>query len=118
MSRMGDRSLDHVLRTDAKGSNGDTVPVVTLDQILSQIDAPRIALLKMDIEGSEHEVFEAASDAALRRCDHLAVEFHDHITPGCLALIKTRLAATHDLRVTQSPCPGCGLVFAKMRGGR
>jgi hypothetical protein len=49
----------------------------TLDEIVAGLKAaPATALLKIDIEGAEWEVFAAASDAALSAFSQIVVEFH------------------------------------------
>jgi len=70
------------------------VPAITLDDFLRHIDAGRIDLLKVDIEGAELPMFEAAGDAALQSCDQITVEFHDFLDAGhrpAIARIMTRL---------------------------
>lgn len=54
-----------------------TVPVETLEHVIDRTGADRIALAKVDIEGAEIPMFEAAPDDVLRRVDQFTVEFHD-----------------------------------------
>lgn len=53
----------------------ETVPGVTLDGLLERAGADPV-LVKVDVEGAELPMLEAASDAALRRIAQLAIEFH------------------------------------------
>jgi hypothetical protein len=49
----------------------------TLDEIVAGLNvAPATALLKIDIEGAEWDVFESAGDAALSVFSQIVVEFH------------------------------------------
>ena len=73
---------------------GIEVPAITLDDFLARIGATRVDLLKVDIEGAELAMFEAASDDALQRCDQITVEFHDFLDAGhtpAVERIKARL---------------------------
>jgi len=50
---------------------------ITLDEIVAGLNvAPATALLKIDIEGAEWEVFETVGDAALSAFSQIVVEFH------------------------------------------
>jgi len=100
----------------AEGVEADSVEVVTLDDLFEIAATERIALLKMDVEGAEHDVFSQASNEALCRIDHIALEYHDHYRPGTLALLKSRLNATHEISVIPDPGTGHGRLFASRRG--
>jgi FkbM family methyltransferase len=52
------------------------VPAKTLESLLTEIRAPRIDLLKMDIEGAEVMVLRSLSGATLRAIGQITVEFH------------------------------------------
>ena len=54
----GDRSLDHHLIANHDASEGSVVQVASLNDLLNLVNSDRIALLKIDIEGSEYDVFE------------------------------------------------------------
>jgi hypothetical protein len=71
--------------------------------------------LKVDIEGSEHKVFAAASPDVLGRCKRIAIEYHDHIVPGTLDLLRRVLAPTHEVNVRPSTMQGCGILLALRR---
>lgn len=55
-----------------------TAESVTLDEVFEQHGIERCRLLKIDCEGSEHEILRAAR--CLGRVDHLAGEFHINAT--------------------------------------
>lgn len=61
---------------------GETITAVTVADVLEQYGLDRIDLLKMDIEGSEKEVF-AAADGWIDRVDAICLELHDRFKPGC-----------------------------------
>jgi FkbM family methyltransferase len=113
MQAVGSRSLDHVLRTDANAANG--IPVIPLAGLLDLTRSDEIDFLKVDIEGSEHDVFAAASPDILGRFKRIAMEYHDQIVPGTLALLQRVLGPTHEITVHPSTMEGCGILQARRR---
>ena len=77
--------------------------------------AARIALLKLDIEGTEYEVFERLRREDLIRIDRLAIEFHEHLRPGTRELLASRLSPTHNVIVCPDPSGLYGMIFAAIR---
>ena len=69
-------------RVEAADSGSDALPSVTVEDILKLAGTDTIDILKMDIEGSEREVF-AASQAWIGKVRTLIVELHDRWAPGC-----------------------------------
>ena len=65
MIASGDRSLDHTLDFRGVTSDGPTVPMTSLVGLFDLTQTDRISLLKVDIEGSEHDVFEHADPVTL-----------------------------------------------------
>jgi FkbM family methyltransferase len=61
---------------EAAAAIGVSVRTTTLSALLDTIDAPRIDLLKMDIEGSEYDVLLGTRIDVLRRIRRVSVEFH------------------------------------------
>jgi FkbM family methyltransferase len=59
-----------------------SVPAVTLSDIIRDYALANIGLLKLDIEGSEKELFEHA-DAWIANVDAICLELHDRFKPGC-----------------------------------
>lgn len=95
MQEVGDRSLDHRFVPSSEGG----VPIVTFGDVLQRIaPARRVALFKIDIEGSEYDLFEGASDQALSQVERFAIEYHDHLRPGTLDFLTARLRSTHHVR--------------------
>ena len=113
MEEVGTRSLDHVLR--AASQDGEGVAVMPLSGLFELVGAPEIDFLKVDIEGSERDVFAAASPEVLRRFKRIAMEYHDLIAPGTLELLRNVLSPSHEITVRPSQLEGCGLLFARRR---
>jgi FkbM family methyltransferase len=65
----------------AERSESAVVESVTLHEFKKRTGVSHIDLLKVDIEGSELEVIETASDEDLVGIDQVTVEFHDYMYP-------------------------------------
>ena len=113
MQAVGDRSLDHVLRVDSPDAGG--VVVMPLSGLFDLVGAREIDFLKVDIEGSEHDVFAAASPDALGRFKRMAMEYHDQIVAGTLELLQRVLRPSHEITVRPSQMEGCGILLARRR---
>ena len=70
------------------------------------VGAQEIDFLKVDIEGSEHAVFAAADAESMRRFQRIAMEYHDQLAPGTLALLRETDAQS---RANGSPITHGGL---------
>ncbi|HTT51411.1 MAG TPA: FkbM family methyltransferase [Streptosporangiaceae bacterium] len=70
------------LRLTGPSGAGTQVPAITMDDVLRDYDLGTIDLLKVDIEGSEKELF-AAADSWIGRVDAICLELHDRFKPGC-----------------------------------
>jgi FkbM family methyltransferase len=70
--------MDNLAETDA-----DVVDVqgTTLTELLDNHGVDKVALLKVDIEGAELDMFETTAPDVLRRCRQITVEFHDFLDP-------------------------------------
>ena len=55
----------------------ETVPTLTLPQLLDREQIPRVDFLKMDCEGSEYAILDATPSEVLDRIGVLSLEFHD-----------------------------------------
>src|SRR5262249_33181960 len=64
-----------------------TCPGITFERFVKANNIDRIALLKVDIEGSEEHLFDSTSDDMLRKIRQIAVEFHDFV-PGSISTKK------------------------------
>ena len=70
-----------------KSAHGEsTIKGLTLSSIISECGFEKIDLLKLDIEGAEREVFEAADDW-ISKTDVIIVELHERFRPGCEAAV-------------------------------
>ncbi|HZP59605.1 MAG TPA: FkbM family methyltransferase [Opitutaceae bacterium] len=70
------------MTADAGESLGEEVPAYTVEQLIDRQGGKRIDLLKMDIEGTEAEIFRHGADW-ISRVSVLVIELHDRIVPGC-----------------------------------
>jgi FkbM family methyltransferase len=59
-----------------------SVRAVTVDKLMADLKLSFIDILKIDIEGSEKELFEKSA-RWIDRIGVIAVELHDHLKPGC-----------------------------------
>jgi FkbM family methyltransferase len=109
----GNRSLDHRLAGPDQAPGNSVVNVVTLKELLQLTGASRVALLKVDIEGSEYETFDLIDPELLDKVDRIAVEFHEHIRPGVLAMLRNRLQPMYHLEIQQEPLGRYGLLLAR-----
>ncbi len=100
MQAVGTRSLDHVLRVDS--SQADGIAVIPLSGLFDLAHAQEIDFLKVDIEGSEHDVFAAATPEVLGRFKRIAMEYHDQIVPGTLELLRGCSSSSHEITVRPS----------------
>jgi FkbM family methyltransferase len=114
MQDVGARSLDHRLAlADGNATGHETVPVIPLAGLFDLARTERINFLKLDIEGSEYEVFEKSSQQTLARIDRLAIEYHEHLRHGTLRLLTERLDATHSVDVRPDRSGLYGMIFAR-----
>jgi FkbM family methyltransferase len=58
------------------------VRAVTIDEVIKEYNLERIDLLKVDVEGSEKEIFGDAS-AWISMVDTICIELHDRFKSGC-----------------------------------
>ena len=56
---------------------------VTIPGILREMDAARIDILKLDIEGAEYELFKTGAESWLGAIRQIVIELHDRYRPGC-----------------------------------
>jgi FkbM family methyltransferase len=62
--------------TDRKRDHGTSIPLMTLENILSQESLHGDVILKMDCEGCEYETILSSSNDILRRFSHILIEYH------------------------------------------
>ncbi len=56
---------------------------VTIDKLMQDYNLPSIDILKIDIEGTEKEIFSCKNLLWLTKTDSLIIELHDRLKPGC-----------------------------------
>jgi hypothetical protein len=76
------------------------VPSITIKQILQKIAVDRIDLLKLDIEGSERELFSSA-ETWLDKVECIVVELHDRWRPGCAKAVYSALVTRDFIQETR-----------------
>ena len=67
---------------DAKTSVLAEVPAVTIDRLLELNDKAAIDVLKLDIEGGEHQLL-LRGEEWVDKIEAICIELHDRIVPGC-----------------------------------
>ena len=80
------------------GADSERVSGVTVATLMGRLGIERVDLLKLDIEGSERDLFESGTETWLPRVDAIAVEVHEDLRHGARAAI---LSACSDFRVTE-----------------
>jgi FkbM family methyltransferase len=73
--------------------NAPKVRSITIDQILAEANESEIGLLKLDIEGSELDLFSAGAERWLAKVHVIAIELHDRFRPGCAQALYGALSA-------------------------
>jgi FkbM family methyltransferase len=79
-------------------ANGLPVETLSLGTFFERERLDHVDLLKMDIEGSEHQVFSHAPPDVLRRVDRIALEYHPNGSKASLfdRLRSAGFVVTHD----------------------
>ncbi|MCX6851922.1 MAG: FkbM family methyltransferase [Verrucomicrobia bacterium] len=67
------------------------VAALSMPSLLKHFPQGRVALLKMDVEGAEKEVFESSA-AWIENIDAIVIELHDRYKPGCSRAFFTSVA--------------------------
>ncbi len=75
------------------GNASERVEVITLVDAIRLIGEQRIALLKVDIEGAEKELFATIPADALAPIQRVVLEYHDYIKLGARAAVEAKLRA-------------------------
>ena len=78
------------MRVHAAGDGG-VVRAVTVKELLEHAGASRVDLVKIDIEGSELELFSENTDW-VASVGMLVLELHDRFRPGCREALDRALA--------------------------
>ena len=67
---------------NAVPADGGLIRATTIDEIIKEFNLERIDLLKLDVEGSETEVFSTAN-SWISSVDTICIELHDRFKAGC-----------------------------------
>lgn len=105
------RSFDARTRL-ARTTDAAVVDMVPLTRVFELAQTDELALLKMDAEGGEEGAFATAAPEILQRIQRIAMEYHDHLAPGTLAMLRRRLMPTHELTILPDSCLVHGRLFA------
>jgi FkbM family methyltransferase len=85
--------------SESLSSNSSTIPTITIMNLLDEMGFDGIDLLKLDIEGSEKELFEdPETHHWLSRTQAIIVELHDRFKPGCTEALEGALAGENFVR--------------------
>lgn len=71
---------------------GDLIDAISIDSLIQNNNLDRIDLLKIDIEGSEYEIFNSDNLDWLELCNAIVVETHEHLVKGSDNLVNKILA--------------------------
>ncbi|MBT6094329.1 MAG: FkbM family methyltransferase [Rhodospirillaceae bacterium] len=80
-----------------EGNDEIEVPGETLGSFMARCDVERADLVKVDIEGAEFDMFDAASDDTLSAIGQFSVEFHDFLDPALTPKVKAVIARLENL---------------------
>lgn len=83
---------------------GLKVSTYTLADFLKSIGQDQVDLLKIDIEGGEHEVFHSSSDETLRKIKSIAMEYHPNKPKKELfdRIQRANFKLTHDFAISEA----------------
>ena len=69
--------------TEQQTPTKDSIEAFGISELMQQHDWERIDVVKLDVEGSEKEIFSGGYEYWLPKTKVLIVEMHDQIKPGC-----------------------------------
>jgi FkbM family methyltransferase len=92
----------------------------SLDDALALVGLTNLplALLKVDAEGAEAEILEAAAATTLARVQNVALEYHDHLCPRALERCRGVLERAGLICTLGPHASHQGLLFGERRGTR
>lgn len=88
----------------------NTTKGISLPQLLKQFGKSRIDFLKLNVEGSEKEIFSEGYEAWLPETQAMLVELHDGKNPGCSAAL---FSAVRNLHFSVAETAPYGILFVK-----
>jgi FkbM family methyltransferase len=93
ISDPGDGAWAYSVTAQSANESTAEVSAITMEEIFCKLAANNIDLLKLDIEGSERELFATDAGAWLGRVECIVVELHDRLRPGCAKAFYSALTA-------------------------
>ena len=81
-----------VMVREAGADTSSSLKAVSIPQIMGDFNLEHIDLIKIDIEGSEKEVFSLNSEHWLPKTKILIIELHDRMIPGCSKIFFEKLS--------------------------
>jgi FkbM family methyltransferase len=85
-------------------SSPEDVLALTIDEIFNWTGAEAIDILKLDIEGSEKEIFTTEPKQWLAHVTNLAIELHDRMVAGCEDAMRKATAPFHFTELISGEC--------------
>lgn len=76
---------------EAENEDSDTVPSISLRELIDTYNIENIDILKVDIEGSEKELFEYDCDFWLSKTKTLIIEVHDWMNHGAVRAVFSKI---------------------------
>jgi FkbM family methyltransferase len=89
------------------------VDCISLDELFARCGISRCNLMKVDVEGAEFEIFEAASLQTLAKIDAIAMEYHEHEDRRHHELSDLLKAHGYCVRVSEDRYPDLGMIYAR-----
>ncbi len=76
---------------EVEHQTASSTPAISVDEVMRRFDIKGIDVLKIDIEGSEKEVFEKGTEAWLPHVKTIVLELHDKVREGCTCALISSL---------------------------
>lgn len=76
---------------EANPGDKDVVPAESIPSLMNKYQLDSIDVLKVDVEGTELELFANGSEEWLSKCKCIIVEMHDRMKPGCSKAVFSAL---------------------------
>lgn len=73
----------------------EQVQCITVDQVIEQIGADGVDILKIDIEGGEHSLL-SHNIGWISKTNGICIELHDRIVPGCSEVWQAAMAGRNN----------------------
>lgn len=91
ISNKDEKSAGYMIES-AKESNENLIQAVTVSGLMEQYKINEISILKLDIEGSEKEIFQYGSAEWLPHCKAVITELHDWMKAGTSKVFFAEMA--------------------------